>query len=534
MPRKDNFSKEYINFAQKIIEEINSGLINSPKDLEQRSFFWSKFFKLKEMPSHPFIFSQASDKDRLNKKFISLLSIKPTRSLSGVQVVAVMLPPFPCPGKCTYCPSSFEDKIAPKSYTGYEPSTLRAQRLNYDSKKIVSNRISQLDATGHKAEKIELIFQGSTFTCLSKAKQEIIVKKSLEAIIEKECSTFKEAKLCAEHSKRRLVGITFETRPDYCSKEDIEQMLYLGGTRVELGVQTPDDKVYKLIKRGHKVRDVIDSTARLKDSSFKVLYHLMPGLPGTTPREDLKNFKKIFKNPDFKPDMVKFYPCLVIKNSELYTQWKNGEFSPISEKDAVKVLSNIQKYIPPWVRVMRINRDIPSTVISGGIKKTNLRQLIDEYMVKHKIVSKDIRSREAGLQSREKEIDYSKAKLKTIFYEASGGEEAFISMESKESLFGFVRLRNPTVPFIKSIKQNTALIRELHVYGKALSIGEKDVKSTQHRGFGKELMEEAEKVAKEKFGAKKIAVISGLGIRNYYRKQFGYTTDEPYVSKKLK
>ncbi|HNV00993.1 MAG TPA: tRNA uridine(34) 5-carboxymethylaminomethyl modification radical SAM/GNAT enzyme Elp3 [archaeon] len=534
MPRKDNYSKEHISFAKKIIQEINSGLINNSKTLEDRSFFWSKFFKLKEMPSHPFIFSFVSEKEKENKKFISLLSIKPTRSLSGVQVVAVMLPPFACPGKCIYCPNQFDGKIAPKSYTGFEPSTLRAQRLNYDSFEIVSNRIKQLDLTGHRAEKIELIFQGSTFTCLNKKKQEIIVKKSLEAIVEKKCSSFDKVKFLAETSKRRVVGITFETRPDYCNEKDIEQMLYLGGTRVELGVQHADDLVYKKIQRGHSVEDVINSTSRLKDSSFKVLYHLMPGLPGTTPKKDLKNFKKIFKDPNFKPDMVKFYPCLVIKNSELYNEWKKGRFNPISEKDAIYVLSEIQKEIPPWVRVMRINRDIPGNIISAGIKTTNLRQVIDEYMKKNGIVSKDIRSREAGLLSRDKEIDYSKAKIKRIFYESSSGEEVFISMESKDALFGFVRLRNPANPFIKSIKSKTSLIRELHVYGKALSLGKKDEESTQHRGFGKELMDEAEKIAREKFDSKKIAVISGLGVRNYYKKQFNYKIEEPFVSKILK
>ena len=362
MPRENNFSKEHVSFAKKIIEEINSGLIKDSRTLDDRSFFWSKFFKLKEMPSHPFIYSFASVSEKKQKKFISLLSIKPTRSLSGVQVVAVMLPPFPCPGNCVYCPSQFEGKIAPKSYTGFEPSTLRAQRLGYDSYKIVSNRIKQLDITGHRAEKIELIFQGSTFTCLDKKNQESIVKKSLQAVIEKKTTSFKKIKFLAEKSKRRVVGITFETRPDYCGKEDIKQMLYLGGTRVELGVQHADDEIYKIIKRGHTVDDVISATSKLKDSSFKVLYHLMLGLPGSSPKKDLKNFKKMFKDPNFKPDMVKFYPCLVIKNSQLFKDWKNGLFDPISERDAVFVLSEIQKEIPPWVRVMRINRDIPETL----------------------------------------------------------------------------------------------------------------------------------------------------------------------------
>lgn len=525
-----SIDKLYNSYAKNILKEIADGTITTHKQLEERSFYHSKTLKLKEMPSHPFILSCIK---KPSKKMTELLLIKPTRSLSGVQVIAVMLPPFPCPGECTYCPSAFEGKIAPKSYTGFEPSTLRAQRLGYDSFKIVQNRILQLDATGHHADKIELIFQGSTFTSMPKPAQTGIVKKSFDAVLGKVTPNFDTSRKLAEKSKRRIVGVTYEIRPDYCKESDIEHLLYLGGTRVELGVQTPDDRVYDLVKRGHTVKDVTDATARLKDSAVKVLYHLMPGLPGTTPKQDIKNFKKIFSDPNFRPDMVKFYPCLVIQNSELYNQWKKGEFTPISEKDSVRVLSEIKSIVPPWVRIMRVNRDIPSTVISGGIKKTNLRQMVETYMKEHDLTCNCIRCREAGLQSRNREIDFSKAKLQTRFYEASGGEEAFISMESKDSLFGFVRLRNPNKPFIKTIAKDTALIRELHVYGKALSMGEKDIESTQHRGFGKELMEEAERVAKEKYDAKKLAVISGIGVREYYKKNFNYKIDEPFVSKKL-
>lgn len=520
----------YNNFSKKILFEIRSKKIVTSKDLDERAFFWSKHFKLTKMPSHPFVLSCAK---KPSKKMIELLSIKPTRSLSGVQVIAVMLPPFPCPGKCTYCPSAFEGKSAPKSYTGFEPSTLRAQRLGYDPFKIVSNRINQLDVTGHKAEKIELIFQGSSFTTLSNNEQERIVKLAIDAVNEKKSVSFSSSKKFSELAKRRIVGITFETRPDLCSKKDVEQMLYLGGTRVELGVQNPDNEIYKLIKRGHLVKDVIDSTQRLKDSSFKVLYHLMPGLPGSNWRKDIKNFKKIFSDSSFMPDMVKFYPCLVMKNSPLYDEWRKGNFVPITEKQAVRVLSEVKSIVPKWVRIMRVNRDIPGNIISGGITKTNLRQVVQEYMSEHGLKCNCIRCREAGLQSRSKEINFSEAKIKTEFYSASEGEEAFISFESKDSLFGFVRLRNPAKPFLKNISSRTALIRELHVYGKALSLGSKDLFSSQHRGFGKELMAEAEKIAKEKFDANKVAVISGLGVREYYRKNFGYKTDEPFVSKKI-
>ncbi len=523
--------EQKIAYANAVLNKIENGEIKNLRDLSLLQYPLCKEFNLTELPTRPFILNQAKNPTKLMK---DLLSIKPTRSISGVQIIAVMLPPFVCPGKCTYCPIAFDGQRAPKSYTGFEPSAMRAQRLNFDSYKIVENRINQLDATGHKPEKIELIFQGSTFTTLSKERREEIVKKSIDGVLGEVTPNFDISKKLAESSKRRVVGITFETRPDYCTKKDIEHLLYLGGTRIELGVQSPNNKVYEKTKRGHSVSDVITATRELKDSSFKVLYHLMPGLPGSTYKSDLRDFKKVFKEPDFSPDMVKFYPCLVIKGSELYDEWLKGNFKPMEEKKSVKLLVDVMREIPPWVRIMRINRDIPSTVISGGVKKTNLRQMVDEELKKKKIKCQDIRSREVGINSlSEKSFLKQKPKLKTRFYNASKGEEVFISFESKDYLHGFVRLRKPYAPFIKNIDNKTALIRELHVYGKALSIGKHDDNASQHKGIGKILMQEAEKIAKEKFDAKKINIISGIGVREYYKKNFGYKIDEPFVSKNV-
>ncbi len=533
MPRKDFVAdKKDFAYAKAILSEIRNKTISTPKELELKRFYWCKKFKMKKMPTHPFILAQAK---KPSKKMFELLSIKPTRSISGVQVIAVMMPPFPCPGECTYCPSSFEGKRAPKSYTGFEPSTLRAQRLNYEAKRIVENRINQLDLTGNNAEKIELIFQGSSFTALKKNLQEKIVKDSIDAITQKDSSSFIESKKNAETSVRRIVGITFETRPDYCSKSDVKQMLFLGGTRVELGVQNPDNKIYSKIKRGHLVSDVIDSTQLLKDSAFKVLYHLMPGLPFSNYKKDLKNFKKVFSDSDFKPDMVKFYPCLVIKGSELYNDWASGNFEPMEEEKAVKLLANIKSDLPKWVRVMRVNRDIPSNIISAGVKKTNLRQLVTKELELHGKKCNCIRCREIGVSRIRdgKNFSESQTKLLTEYYNASGGEEAFISVESKKHLYGFLRLRKPAKPFMKQINSRTALVRELHVYGKALSLGKKDVSAPQHTGMGKELMLEAERIAKQKFDANKLVVISGIGVREYYRKNFGFENDGPYVSKQI-
>jgi elongator complex protein 3 len=522
--------KNKIDYALAIISDINEGKINSLRDIELNQFDYCKKFGLTSLPTRPFVLAQIKNP---SKKVKELLSIKPTRSLSGVQVIAVMLPPFECPGHCTYCPSSFKDRVAPKSYTGFEPSTLRAQRLGYDPYKIVANRITQLDATGNNAEKIELIFQGSSFTVLPKEKQEEIVKKSIDAITQKESSSLEMSKNYAQKSKRTISGITFETRPDVCGEKEINEMLLLGGTRVEIGVQNPDDEIYKKINRGHTVKDVVTSTRLLKDSAFKVLYHLMPGLPGSNYKKDLKNFKLIFSSSDFRPDMVKFYPCLVIEGTKLCVDFKKGEFKPIDEKKAVRLLADLKEEIPKYVRIMRVNRDIPSDVIYAGVKKTNLRQLVGEELKKRGKECKCIRCQEVGLRNRENKIVFDKPKVKKMFYDASLGEEAFISLESKHGLYGFVRLRKPFKPFVKGIDENTSLLRELHVYGKALALGKHEIGSVQHKGYGELLLKEAEKVAKEKFDSNKVAIISGLGVREYYKK-FGYKLQEPYMVKKIK
>jgi elongator complex protein 3 len=549
----DAFNK----FSKKIISAIKSGEIKNKKELGDKKLFESGLLKLGKMPTNPFLLSKIKNPSDFEK---TLLGIKPTRSLSGVQTIAVMLDAPECPGKCIYCPGALENNKSAKSYTGFEPSSLRARRLNFDSKKIVENRIVQLDATGNTASKIELIFQGSSFTALSEQKKVNAVKGAIEGVLGKKVNSFEEAKLLAEKSKKRIVGITFETRPDFCKEKDIQNMLELGCTRVELGVQNPDDKIYKKIKRGHSVKDVVDATARLKDSGLKICYHLMPGLPGSSFKKDITNFKKIFENESFKPDMVKIYPCLVIKGSELYEQWKKGKYIPLNEKTAAKIIVEIKKIVPRWVRIMRINRDIPSTVISAGIMKTNLRQIINEQMKKENSFCECIRCREVGLNpelyfaknsnnknntnellSPNSRIMHEKNEngFEVITYNASEGVEEFISVEEQGKLIGFVRLRVPSnyfsekKSFIKEITNKTGLIRELHVYGKAIPVGEADSKSPQHKGVGVLLMKEAERIAKEKYGLEKMIVIAGIGVKEYYIQQLGYKKDGYYVSKKI-
>ncbi|MFH1895557.1 MAG: tRNA uridine(34) 5-carboxymethylaminomethyl modification radical SAM/GNAT enzyme Elp3 [archaeon] len=516
------------DYSREIIELILSGKISSKEELDKIKLKTARKHFLEVFPSNPDIICFASAKERQNKK-LHLLSIKPIRSLSGIVSVAIMPKPLPCPGKCIYCPSSLlPDVITPKSYTGREPTTMRAISNDFDAVKQIQNRISQLQLTGHSTEKIELIVMGGTFLSAPLSYQKKFMLDCFNAVNNTTSFSLEKAIDKAQHSKNRLIGITFETRPDFCGKKEINNLLSFGATRVELGVQTLDDKIYEKIKRGHKVSDVINSTSLLRDSCFKFAYHLMPGLPGSTPKEDLRVFKKVFSDPCFKPDMLKIYPCLVIKGTELYEDWKKGNFEPYSTQKAAKLIARMKSFVPEWVRIMRIQRDIPSTVVSGGVKHTNLRQLIEVEMKKHGWKCSCIRCREIG-RAKEK---ISKPELVVQEYDASNGKEFFISIKDKNSLYGFCRLRFPFSPFRKELTNKTALLRELHVYSKALALSElPEENEFQHKGFGKTLLAKAEEIALNA-GYNKLAVISGVGAREYYWK-LGYKNDGPFVSKLL-
>ncbi|MFH1587409.1 MAG: tRNA uridine(34) 5-carboxymethylaminomethyl modification radical SAM/GNAT enzyme Elp3 [Candidatus Diapherotrites archaeon] len=520
------------NYSLEILDAINSGKITGRKELNKFKLEISKKYGLKQIPTNPDILSFADGK---NRKLIEMLSIKPVRTLSGVAVVAVMAKPHKCPGECIYCPTGL-DAETPKSYTGKEPAAMRGLMFGFDPFKQAENRIQQLNLIGHSTDKIELIIMGGTFLSTPQSYQEKFVKECIDAITGEKSPDLGSAKRYAESSQRRIVGITFETRPDFCKEKEINRMLSYGGTRVELGVQNPSDEIYKRINRGHSVNDVVEATQLLKDSAMKIAYHLMPGLPGTEFDKELEQFKEVFSDERFMPDMLKIYPCMVIKGTKLYALWKKGKYKPYSTGEAVKFITEIKKILPYWVRVMRIQRDIPSNVIEAGVDKTNLRQLVGKEMKEKGISCNCIRCREAGIASAKNEISPENPELFVENYSASGGKEFFISLEDekRKHLFGFCRLRSPNKPFRKEITPSSSLIRELHVYSPVVDLGKKPGENEfQHRGFGKMLMGEAEKIAIEELGCKKMVVISGLGVRDYYRKFFSYRNDGPYVSKNL-
>ncbi|MGB9660102.1 MAG: tRNA uridine(34) 5-carboxymethylaminomethyl modification radical SAM/GNAT enzyme Elp3 [Nitrososphaerales archaeon] len=519
---------------KKACEEIVSLM---DKGLNERSLMKiintvCKNYGLKSLPSKSMILSSVKD-ERLKE----ILKVKPVRTASGIAIIAVMSKPYPCPhGACVYCPGGYKFST-PQSYTGHEPAALRAIQNDFDAFRQVSARIDQLRAIGHDVEKAEIIIMGGTFLSLPIEYQMEFIKGCYDALNMINSKDIEEAKRMAENSKIRNVGMTIETRPDFCKEEHVDLMLSYGVTRVEIGVQALDDRIYSLVKRGHTVKDVIDAFRIAKDSSLKIVAHMMPGLPGSNPERDFNDFNRLFNDPDFKPDMLKIYPTLLIESSELYKWYLDGKYQPYYDDTMIRLLARVKEIVPRWVRIMRIQRDIPARLIIAGIKKSNLRELVQRELSMMSKKCQCIRCREVGLKKLKYGIDVNLDNVKLLkqVYEASNGIEVFLSYEDvvNDALIGFLRLRYPSEKaHRKEISSKTCLVRELHVYGTMVPIGKRYDDSYQHKGFGAKLMNEAERIAKEEFDSRKIVVMSAIGTREYYRR-LGYEKEGPYMVKSI-
>ena len=470
-------------------------------------------------------------------KLLPLLRRKIVRTISGVTIVAVMTKPWPCPQKnpCAYCPGGPPYGV-PQSYTGHEPATMRGLQSDFDPYQQVRNRIEQLKAIGHLVDKVELVIMGGTFPGMPSDYQEHFVKECLDAIAEKKTRSLKNSKKLAETSKIRNVGITVETRPDWAREQHVDQMLSMGTTRVELGVQNVYNDIYELVERGHRVEDVAQATRILKDAGLKVAYHLMPGLPGSSFERDLEGFQRIFTDSKFKPDMIKIYPCLVLKGTKAYDWWRKGEYQPYTTEEAAQLILEIKKIVPPWIRIMRVQRDIPAYLIEAGVDRSNLRQLVLQRLKEEGVRCPCIRCREVGHRWLKDKVkpDPDKIEIRTIKEKASEGYDVFISAEdpANDVLLGYLRLRIPSEKAHRSeiVPETTAIVRELHVYGPLVPVGRHLARAWQHKGYGGILLSEAERISVEDYERRKVIVTSALGTKQYY-KRFGYDYDGPYVSK---
>jgi len=466
--------------------------------------------------------------------FEKITKKRATRTLSGVATVSVISKPFPCPGRCIFCPTEFR---VPKSYLSNEPSVMKAISLKYDPFKQVQMRLKTYENNGHDSDKIELIVQGGTWSYYDDEYKFEFIKRLYDACNagphgeDKPAATLAEAQKINETAQHRVVGLTLETRPDYINEKELRQMREFGCTRVEVGVQNIYDDVLVLNKRLHKIDAVIDATKLLKEAGFKINYHMMPNLPGSDVERDYQNFVELFGRPEFQPDMLKIYPCSVLKNAPLYKWFKDGRYTPYTDEELFDLLMRIKKIIPEYTRINRLIRDIPTTSIEAGNMWSNLRQMLQAKMAEQGEYCKCIRCREA----RDKEVKIDEAILDVQTYEASGGTEYFLSFISpdRKILYAFLRLRlnaDNHQHFIDEL-QGAALIREVHTYGQLAPIADDKGGFVQHAGFGRRLLAKAEEIARE-HGRQKMAVISGIGVREYYRKN-GYVIDGTYMCKSL-
>ncbi|MBI4438829.1 tRNA uridine(34) 5-carboxymethylaminomethyl modification radical SAM/GNAT enzyme Elp3 [Candidatus Woesearchaeota archaeon] len=568
------------NFKTGFYSELVSALRNSRFDKAEFSRLKSSLaskYSLKSIPTDIEVMLNLPEESRKHIKLVT----KPTRTVSGVAVVALMSAPLSCPhGRCVFCPggpgSVFGD--VPQSYTGKEPSTMRAIRAGYDPYVIMFNRLEQYAVSGHSFGKVEVIVQGGTFPSYDWSYQEMFVREAFAAMnsfsrlffrregkwegeldfvgfkdffdlpgevgsserMRKVHSRIFEAKNSSqarsleeeqeenESSNVRCVALCIETKPDFSKSEHINDMLRLGTTRVELGVQTLYDDVLSRVNRGHTLQDTLEAVQLLKDSFLKVGFHMMPGLPGSDYQRDIAMFRELFENPAYMPDNLKVYPCMVMPGTELYDDWKRGDFAPLSTREAAEIIAESKRFVPEYCRVMRVQRDIPTYVTSAGVDRTNLRQYVDMIRAEQGIFCRCIRCREPM----SRKFDLGRAEIIVRRYASSGGTEVFISAEdvSSDVMLGFCRLRIPFRPFRPEITPGSAGVRELHVFGPAASLNR--VGSVQHRGFGKLLLSEAERAARDELGVEKLLVISGVGARNYYRK-LGYERDGAYMGKRL-
>lgn len=477
-----------------------------------------------------------------DRRLERILTLNGIRSQSGIATVTVITEPYPCPGRCVYCPT---EARAPKSYLTNEPAVRRALRHDYDPYQQVTHRLKALDETGHPTDKIELIVKGGTWSFYPDTYQRRFIQRCIEAANEFQTSrdaprqdppklgSLEDAQRINETARQRIIGLTIETRPDYVTEAEIRRLRELGVTRVELGVQILNDRILELIVRDHGTREIRQATKLLRDAGFKVAYHLMPNLPGATPEDDLETFRILFDDPAYRPDAMKIYPCVVVETAELFQWWRQGRYQPYDDETLAELLIQLKQLVPPYVRIERVIRDIPSTSIQAGCRITNLREEAHRRMRERGLRCRCIRCREVR-----HDTDGTFTLVRRD-YDAADGKEIFLSVEepTADRLAALLRLRIPSTTLSRQphwwpMLDGAALIRELHTYGRHLPLHDRVDTATQHRGFGRQLMAEAERIAREEFGVSRLAVIAGVGVREYYRR-LGYVLSDTYMVKKL-
>ena len=540
-----------MNNNQLIIKSLLEDKAKTLEDLARAKRKYSKLYKI-PCPSnmdllkayHELLLSKSIKPSKILK---IILKTRPVRSLSGIVNVSVLTKPYPCPGNCLYCP--YEAGI-PKSYLSGEPAVERARKLKYDSYLQVRQRLEMLEAEGHATDKIELRIIGGTWSFYPKAYQESFIKKCFDACNDANSKLkienlklrpisrdLQRSQKINEKAKHRIVRLSVETRPDFIDEKEIKRLRSYGVTKVELGVQSIYDDVLQLNNRGHLVDSTIKATRLLKDAGFKISYQMMLNLPGSSPERDAEMFKELFSNPDFQPDSLKIYPCALVKEAPLFQWFLDKKYQPCSADELINTIVKIKKIMPPYVRIERVIRDISSkTIVEGPAKISNLRQVVEKKLKAENFKCQCIRCREIKSEYDPKE----KVFLFRHDYPASNGQEIFLSFENKsrEKIFSLLRLRIPSSVYDKNQKpifkvlENAGMIREMHTYGMLTPISSNKKVSAQHKGLGQKMIKEAEKICKKEFQLKKLAAISSVGAREYFKKS-GFKLKELYMVKNL-
>lgn len=497
-----------------------------PENLGKYKRRWAK--NLKKTPKNSQILTAyrglvEEGKLTKNRKFEEMLRLKKVRSLSGLTPMAVMTKPFFCPGQCIYCPL---DLNLPKSYLKDEPAAQRALNYNFDPFLQIKERLTQLSKTGHHTDKIEMIVIGGTFSVYPKEYKIEFFKSIYDACNKVSSKSLKEAQVKNETAKHRIVGISIETRPDWIDEKEVRLLRELGVTKIQIGVQAFDPKILKRIKRGHSLKPVAEATQMLRNAGFKICYHLMPNLPGSNPKKDVKMARIMYTDKRFKPDFLKIYPTQVIPKTELFRQWEQGEYQGYDDKTLKEVLKKIKMITPRWVRIDRLVRDISKDWVAQGTMRTNMRQIIQKELKDEGKSCVCIRCREVKAEKFD-----GKPKFRKNIIDTLGGKEFFLEYIEGSKLYSLLRLRLPNRKQKMLFKEidGAAIVREVHTYGTVVPLKKKSKKNAQHKGLGKSLLEKAQEIAK-KNGYKKIAVISAIGTRNYYRK-LGYKLEGLYMTK---
>jgi elongator complex protein 3 len=539
-----------------LLAVLMQGGIQSKDEVHRAKVRLARKYALDRIPSDAEVLAAAPPHAR--ERLAPILRTKAVRELSGVVTIAAMTSPEKCPhGRCLYCPGGVE-RNSPQSYTGREPAAMRGTNYGYDGYAEVKGRLEQLRICGHPTDKVDLIVMGGTFTARPLEYQLGFIKGCYDALnggplprehaasrpFEEASSTanvaqmemeLKEALDRNESAPARCIGLTIETRPDWCLEEHIDRMLSFGTTRVELGVQSLSDEALAKMMRGHGVSETMKATQLARDAGLKVGYHMMPGFPFVGVEEEKLQYIRLFEDPGLKPDMLKLYPTLVMEGTGLHELWKKGAYRPLSTQEATDLLADIKSRLPPWVRVQRIQRDIPAQLIGDGVTKSNLRQLVRKRMAEKGLSCRCIRCREVGHLgiTVDGEGDIG---LKRCPYGAAGGIEEFISLETDgKALAGYLRLRRPSPQAHRPELSGgtSAIVRELRVLGEVVPLDARPKDRWQHRGLGARLLGEAERIAREDWGMERLLVNSGAGARGYYRKT-GYVTAGPYMGKVLR